>query len=356
MAEKGEASIIVSGLSGNVCSELQFDIGLSIHELKKAILPAILPGASEDAKLKLFFDGNEPDDDETLASIGIDASDQAHFTALVYDIHALAQMEINQMHREAIERSRQEAEEARKRILDRRKQLIAERRQEVESEYANRHGQTQGPLLMLAAEPANLPDMPRNENSSSSNTAGVNAACGQAVAQHVVASSDLSQGLLMLTAHPAHPEVVRVPIDFGPGKSPSKVSPDWHVKAKEISAAYDAFFDHISFRKGWKQPPFAREEVAPLFAAAACIVARARIEMLDMRDEGIKLRQVEGSARDWMHSPTSGLLVQSNPDLFVKGLVHATFKDAKGYVEGLKESEVDRCIELYSLASTALVN
>lgn len=76
-------------------------------------------------------------------------------------------------------------------------------------------------------------------------------------------------------------------------------------------------------------------------------MARARIEILDARNEGVKIRQVEGSARDWMHSPECRLLLKENQPLFLKGL-HATFKDAKGYVEGINESEVDGFIELYS--------
>ena len=120
------------------------------------------------------------------------------------------------------------------------------------------------------------------------------------------------------------------------------------ASAADAAAAYEAFFDHISFRKGWKQPPFTREEAAQVFATAACIVARARVEILDVRDGGVKLRQIEGSARDWMHSPECGPLLQSDPCLFLTGLVHATFKDAKGYVEGLKENEVDSFIRLYS--------
>ena len=47
-----------------------------------------------------------------------------------------------------------------------------------------------------------------------------------------------------------------------------------------------------------QEPPFARAEVAGPFETAARIVGRARREVLDLT-EGLKLRQVDGSARDW---------------------------------------------------------
>merc|ERR1712217_142736 len=125
-------------------------------------------------------------------------------------------------------------------------------------------------------------------------------------------------------------------------------APDWQAKANDVVESYESFFEHIAFRKGWKQPPFARDDVRPAFERAACIVARVRSEILDPRSTGITIRQVEGSARDWMHGAESVQLLRSDSDAFVRGLVHATFKDAKGYVENLEELQVDGFIQEFS--------
>jgi hypothetical protein len=313
MAQKGEVLVTLHGLSGNIYSELPCDIGLSIEEIKKMFLPVILPDASPDAKLTLFFDGNEVEDGQTLAKIGIDVEDQAHFTALMYDPRKLVMMEINKLRRESIEASHREAAAARKHLLERRQQLISQRRKEVESAYAARCDEPQGPLLMLADEPANLP-----------------------------ASPDHPHSVLMPSNQPSNQQGGAVASDVL-----TSATPNWRTRANEVAMAYDSFFDHISFRKGWKQLPFTRHDVEATFPIAARIVALARTEILDVRDEGIKLRQVEGSARDWMHSSECPQLLRSSPDEFVCGLVHATFQDANGYVEGLDKSEVDRFIATY---------
>merc|ERR1711920_132047 len=121
--------------------------------------------------------------------------------------------------------------------------------------------------------------------------------------------------------------------------------PHWQAKAKDVVESYESFFDHIAFRKGWKQPPFTRDEVRPAFKRAACIVARARAEVLDVQNTDIKIRQVEGSARDWMHDAGSAQLLRCDLDAFVRGLGHATFKDANGYAENLEELQVDGFIQ-----------
>jgi hypothetical protein len=123
-------------------------------------------------------------------------------------------------------------------------------------------------------------------------------------------------------------------------------SADWQAKAKAITAAYNAFFDDFRFKKGWKQLPFSREEVATPLGIAAGIVAQARNE-IDARDKGITLWQTGGSAIDWMHSPESHKLLQDDTNRFIAGLVHATFRDGKGYVKGLDEKQVDIFIERY---------
>jgi hypothetical protein len=132
-------------------------------------------------------------------------------------------------------------------------------------------------------------------------------------------------------------------------EQPQKVmpaSPDWQAKANAVVAAYNSFFDDLRFRKGWKQLPFSREEIATPFGIAARIVARARNE-IDARDKGITLWQTGGSACDWMHSPESQMLLRDDTNKFIAGLVHATFRDASGYVKGLDKKQVDIFIERY---------
>jgi len=311
------ALLQVSALSGDVLAEVNVGIYLSAHEIKAEILPIISPDASEYTVLKLFYDGQDIDEVASLSSFGLVEHDEACVTALIYDPLALAKMEIDLMHREAIERSHREALELRQQLLERRRELIAQRQQEVEQEFEARQAEPEGPLLMLAYEPANLAEP--------SSKAAYDGNLHRWDQSHLQSES---------------PTQYSVP--------QAETSSELQARAKDVIESYESFFDHIAFRKGWKQPPFAREEVRPAFQRAACIVARVRAEVLDSRNTGIKIRQVEGSARDWMHDAESVQLLRSSSDAFVRGLVHATFKDANGYVEDLEEPQVDDFILLYS--------
>ena len=75
-------------------------------------------------------------------------------------------------------------------------------------------------------------------------------------------------------------------------------------------------------------------------------MVHARREVLDVRNPGFKMRQLEGSARDWLHGEAASQLGSRSPE-FVRGLVHATFRDNEGYVEGLSEQEVDEFLERF---------
>lgn len=307
--DSGTALVQGSSLSGSVLVEIPFDVGLSVGKLKDAMRPILTTG--QDAKLMLLLDGSDPNDAETLTDIGVKAGEVVTFTVVIYDPQAVVMMEITALHRQGIEKSRQEADEQRRLRRQKRLQLLAERRQQVESEYAKRHEIVPaGPTLMLANEPANL------------------------VSQVPQGTFEAQSSLPMLANEAAN--------------AAEPLKKDWRSAADEILAAYSDFFDHISFRKGWKTPPFSKADSKSAFATAACVVARARVEILDVRDPGFKLRQVDGSARDWMHSPDLGQVLQKDPRQFIAGLVHATFQDAKGYVEGLAESEVNGFLANYS--------
>ena len=118
---------------------------------------------------------------------------------------------------------------------------------------------------------------------------------------------------------------------------------DEAAAARGIFESYCDFFSHISFRKGWKIPPFKRADAEPAFRRAARVVALIRSR--DLSGSGFTVRQRDGSARDWMHDAPSPV---DSADAFFDGLLHATFQDANGYVEGLTAAEVDRLAGKYA--------
>ena len=114
--------------------------------------------------------------------------------------------------------------------------------------------------------------------------------------------------------------------------------------AADVASAYGDYFGHIRFARGWETAPFRREDAAPLFdtAALACALIRSR----ELDGEGaFTLRQTDGSARDWFHGDAPDPVAA--PRQFVDGLVHATFQDGAGYVEGLDERRVDELLDEY---------
>jgi len=120
---------------------------------------------------------------------------------------------------------------------------------------------------------------------------------------------------------------------------------EWiYRRSAEVLAAYNFFFEHICLRKGWRVAPFSKDEVQAPFRAAAEVVVVVRARLDSERGEGIVLRQVEGSAMNflWGWSPTCppGSNMQAAQE-FLRGLVFATLSDAKGLVEGLDSQTVE---------------
>jgi hypothetical protein len=136
-----------------------------------------------------------------------------------------------------------------------------------------------------------------------------------------------------------------------------------------LAQAYsDNYFGHIRFRKGWAEPQFKKADVEHAFAEAAQIVQRVRIA-LDVRASGApRLRQLDGEAQTYLHQPEAAAdftapFAMSSSSLdstvgggssggveiahykFIRAVVHATLKDAKGYVEGLTATDVDVFID-----------
>lgn len=108
-----------------------------------------------------------------------------------------------------------------------------------------------------------------------------------------------------------------------------------------VVLAYADWWNHLKFKKGWATPLFTFNEVKPLLDRAAEIVVRIRA-VLDATDPSFKVRMVDGAAREYFWTLTRHPSEQ--PERFVRSVVHATFKDGRGYVEGLDEGKVDTFI------------
>lgn len=108
-----------------------------------------------------------------------------------------------------------------------------------------------------------------------------------------------------------------------------------------VIEAYGHFWNNIKFNKGWATPPFKREEVEDLLHQAAEYVVRIR-NHLDSKDPSVKMRVRDGSAQEYFWGIDWNPV--DDPRRFVVELVHATLKDAKGYVEGLSEPLVNEYI------------
>jgi len=120
---------------------------------------------------------------------------------------------------------------------------------------------------------------------------------------------------------------------------------EWiQTRAGEILAAYNFFFEHIGLRKGWRTAPFQFAEVQAPFQAAAEVVVVVRARLDAERGGMLVLRQVEGSAMNflWSWSPSRppGSSHKALEDFF-RGLVFATLSDGRGLVEGLDSTTVE---------------
>merc|ERR1719183_119503 len=203
-------------------------------------MPIISPNATTSAKLMLLFDGAQPNDEHTLASVGVCALETMHFTALIQDPELMAKKEMEDSYRYALERSRQEAAEARKAMREKRERLVAQRVQQVEAEkLAADQKRPEGPALMLTAGPGPP-------------AAICDAGLGTAVTGE---NKQPQSGLLMLTARAANttPEAATAgkpeqtstgspPVD---GNNAAPPAPrDWGAAAFAIAAAYASFFEH----------------------------------------------------------------------------------------------------------------
>jgi len=165
-------------------------------------------------------------------------------------------------------------------------------------------------------------------------------------------------------AAPAPPHVhtsVSATVDAEASQAPEgpaawwSVNTDWIKKgAVEILGAYNFFFEHIGIRKGWRTPPFKREDVQEPFMASAEVVAVVR-GRLDQEGRGMVLRQLEGSAMDflWGWSPDKPpASTQEILQEFFRGLVFATLSDANGLVEGLDVATVEYYVNSHPIIGT----
>eukprot|EP00009_Paramoeba_aestuarina_P007996 CAMPEP_0201518852 /NCGR_PEP_ID=MMETSP0161_2-20130828/9580_1 /ASSEMBLY_ACC=CAM_ASM_000251 /TAXON_ID=180227 /ORGANISM="Neoparamoeba aestuarina, Strain SoJaBio B1-5/56/2" /LENGTH=600 /DNA_ID=CAMNT_0047916741 /DNA_START=99 /DNA_END=1898 /DNA_ORIENTATION=+ len=109
-----------------------------------------------------------------------------------------------------------------------------------------------------------------------------------------------------------------------------------------VRGAYSDFWKNIKFRKGWDAPLFSEEEVDILLEQAAAIVTTIRA-YLDALDHTFKMRVQGGSSFEYLWEVDYNPL--DEPKRFVKELVHATLRDAKGYVEGLRADIINAFVD-----------
>lgn len=132
---------------------------------------------------------------------------------------------------------------------------------------------------------------------------------------------------------------------------------DWiRESSYEILAAYNFFFEHIGIRKGWRTPPFKREDVQGPFMAAAEVVAVVR-HRIDEMGHGMVLRQLEGSSHDFLWGWSSDKAPSQAAHLpdFFRGLVFATMSDANGLVEGLDDATLDYYVQSHPILESSTV-
>lgn len=112
-------------------------------------------------------------------------------------------------------------------------------------------------------------------------------------------------------------------------------------KVDHVFEAYMNFFEHVRFRNGWATPPFTRDDVSPIFREAADVTVRIR-NFLDVKNPATKLRKADGEAQAFLHSEQALALFKNGENRkMIAAIVHATFRDAIGYVEGLNRATVD---------------
>lgn len=129
------------------------------------------------------------------------------------------------------------------------------------------------------------------------------------------------------------------------------IDTDWiRDSSHEIFNGYSFFFEHIGIRKGWRTPPFKKEDVQAPFMASAEVVAVVR-HRIDEQGNGMVLRQLEGSSHDWLWgwSPEKPPHQAEFLPEFFRGLVFATLSDANGLVEGLDAATLDYYVQSHPI-------
>ncbi|CAE7515057.1 unnamed protein product [Symbiodinium natans] len=129
------------------------------------------------------------------------------------------------------------------------------------------------------------------------------------------------------------------------------IDTDWiRDSSHEIFNGYNFFFEHIGIRKGWRTPPFKKEDVQGPFMASAEVVAVVR-HRIDEQGNGMVLRQLEGSSHDWLWgwAPEKPPHEAEFLPEFFRGLVFATFSDANGLVEGLDADTLDYYVQSHPI-------
>jgi hypothetical protein len=113
-------------------------------------------------------------------------------------------------------------------------------------------------------------------------------------------------------------------------------------------------------KRGWRKLPFTEPDLRKLLEVASETVALLRLH-LDSTTTGIKLRQVDGSAQEflWGVDQNPGIYLDGQNYTYVhdtlRGVVHATLKDAHGYVEGVDQLLVERFVDAHPFTHELLI-
>jgi hypothetical protein len=119
------------------------------------------------------------------------------------------------------------------------------------------------------------------------------------------------------------------------GSQESEAETPWSEDPQHVHEALLDYFENLPFRRGWRQAALERGTVSPLLLLCAHSIAWIRASLDREHGPGVRIRVLDGGARDYM------MTWQANPDTpesqrdFVRGIIWHAFLDGEGLVEGL---------------------
>ena len=172
--------------------------------------------------------------------------------------------------------------------------------------------------------------------------------------------SDLSESILLLENNMS---VAGVAIDTPMDSSTTPSTTPYYSSAdpETIKEGFNAIFNHVAVKRGWRALPFRRKEIEPVFDMAAIVVGRIRNTILSRNNGTFTLIKISGCSWDYLFSIQSseiqflvngeGLARADIDELppshkkhamqqIVLELAKSTLRDANGYVNGVEEINI----------------